>query len=103
MTATLASLEKLLGALNPVWPPAPGLTEAGNRRRYRSRQASNASPGAPIEVRFTDGESWVYRVSGPHLDFINQVLHRANAQYVEEIVTPRGTEYAKEIPALVGP
>jgi hypothetical protein len=103
VTATLAALELLFGTLNPVWPAAPGLTEAGNRRRYRSRQASNASPGQPIEVRFTSGESWTYRVTGPHLDFINQVLHRANAQYVEEIVSPRGTEYVKEIPALVGP
>ena len=103
VTATQAALDLLLGPVTPVWPSPRGLTPAGNRRRYRSRQASNASPGTPMVVKFTTGKKWTYRVSGAHLDFINLVLRRANATYVEEIVSPRGTEYLKEVPAIVGP
>jgi hypothetical protein len=103
VTASLAALELLFGPLNPVWPPAPGLTPAGNRKRYRSRQASNASPGESMAVHFTSGEVWRYRVTGAHLDFIAQVLNRGGGANVEAIYSERGTDYLKQVPALVGP
>ena len=103
VTAPLANLELLFGTLHPVWGDSPGVLPSGRRRRYRSRQASNASAGESMAVHFSSGEVWHYRVTGPHLDFISQVLHRASAATVEAIYSERGTEYLKEVPALTGP
>jgi hypothetical protein len=103
VTASMAALELLFGTLNPVWPPSPGLTPAGNRKRYKSRQASNSSPGEAIRLRFTDGAVWTYRITGAHLDFINTVLRRGGGGNIESMVSERGTDYMKDIPDLVGP
>jgi hypothetical protein len=95
--ATRGALNKLLGTLQPSWDNLRANGGGGPRRPFGYRRMSNAAAGVPLRVEFTDGEVWTYRVTGPYKRFISQVLARGAGASVEEIRSPRGAEFAREL------
>jgi hypothetical protein len=95
--ATRAALNKLLGNLQPSWDNLTRDGAGGPRRPYGYRRVSNAAAGTPIKVEFTDGETWTYRVTGPLKRFIRQVISRGAGASIEEVRSPRGAEWSREL------
>jgi hypothetical protein len=94
-----ATIQKVLGSLESRWSAQGGITLTGRKRRYGSRQRSQALAGEPMVMNFTDGTSFTLRVVGDHVDFINAVLAGPNESQVQSIVSQRGTIYAQRITA----
>lgn len=95
VVAPRATLEALFSDFSAEWRPAGGLLSSGRKRKYPSRQASNNGTGEPMRVTLTNGETWTVRLVGNHETFIDQVLAGAGADNVAQIVSQRGTIYAK--------
>jgi hypothetical protein len=95
--ATRAALNKLLGTLQPSWANLTRDGAGGPRRPYGYRRVSSAAAGTPIKVEFSDGGTWTYRVTGPIKLFISQVISRGDGVSIEEVRSPRGAEWSREL------
>jgi hypothetical protein len=95
-SAPQANLRLLFPEATLRWKVPTGRTANGRRKRARSRQRSNAAAGEVLQVVFTNGEIWSYRVTGAHIDFIKAVLERDGGAQVLNIWSERGTEYGPE-------
>lgn len=95
MSAPRATLETLFGAITTSWIPSGGLNDNGRKRKYGSRQASNAATGEAMKVRLVNGDTWTVRLVGSHVDFIDKVLAELGPDSVEQIWSERGTIYGK--------
>lgn len=104
VTGTLGLMTYLFGTKIGSWvdnsvPPA---TPGGRRRRkYGSRQRSNARAGKPMFLRLKDGGVFSVRITGTDLDFLPHL--EAVGDKVVNAWTPRGTIYGpKPVDATLG-
>ena len=104
VTGTLGLLSYLFGTKlgdwvdNAIPPASPG---GRRRRRYGTRQRSNARAGKPIFLRLKDGGVFTVRVTGADLDFLPRLA--AAGDKVVNAWTPRGTIYGpKPIDTVIG-
>lgn len=95
-SAPQANLSLLFPEATLRWQLPTGTTASGKRKRARSRQRSNARAGENLQVVFTNGEIWTYRITGSHIDFIREVLQRDGGASVLNIWSERGSEYGPE-------
>lgn len=95
-SAPQATLRLIFPEATLRWRLPTGTTRNGRRKRARSRQRSNAAAGERLQVVFTNGDIWSYRITGSHLDFIREVLQRDGGAQVLNIWSERGTEYGPE-------
>ena len=102
-SAPRAVFEKIHGDITLVWRPdnsALSQLTGRNRYKYGRRQKSRSLGGTPLRFYFADGQSWTVRVTGDIQNYLSRVLARSeNALLIDEVVTPRGTIYAKQFPA----
>lgn len=96
VSAPQANLRLLFPEQTLRWKVPTGTTRNGRRKRARSRQRSNAAAGEALQVVFTSGEIWTFRVTGPHIDFIRAVLANGGESRVLNVWSERGTEYGPE-------
>lgn len=95
-SAPQANLRLLFPEATLRWRVPTGTTRNGRRKRMRSRQRSNAAAGEALQVVFTSGEIWTYRVTGAHIDFVRAALRGANGANIVNIWSERGSEYGPE-------
>lgn len=103
VTGTLGLIEYVFGPQKSEWEaisgedPRPGITR---RRKYGTRQRSQAAAGHAIHLRLSDGSVWTVRVTGADIDFIDQILTKAKPGTVLNAWTDRGTLYGPQMVEL---
>lgn len=95
VTASKAALALIFNTNTLQWSRPGGLLPSGRRRKYGTRQRTNAAAGEAMTIRFNNGSQWTYRITGTHTDFIDNVISRLSANNIDEIWSERGTIYAK--------
>lgn len=71
------------------WRKLTSLLPGRSRNRYGFRRKTNAMPGQPVQVSFTNGDTWTVRVVGPVQRFIDEVLEESGKDTILEISTAR--------------
>jgi hypothetical protein len=95
--APKANLDKLLGDTDAALEARGWGSDPGPRRPYGYRRKTVAAAGIPLRVKFSDGETWTYRVTGPLKLFVNRIVRRNLGDEVVSITTPRGAETGREL------
>lgn len=101
VTAPRGLLEYVFGPLDDalVWT-LPGTAAdpvtGRRRRRYGTRQRSSARAGEAMKVVLDNGQTYTMRVTGAHLDFIDQILGRMLPGKVVGLFSERGTDYSPQ-------
>lgn len=101
MTATRGLIEFMLGTQTLQWKaPSSGPQLPGSRRKrvYGTRQRAAAAGGRELTVVINDGSSWVVRVTGADIDFLDYVLSKAGTTKIQKVYTKRGTIYGPQFP-----
>jgi hypothetical protein len=102
MTATRYLLEYLFGDISGSlrWEKtgtATNQTTGRRRRLYGTKQRSSARAGEKMTLKLANGDEWSCRVVGTHLDFIDNLLGRAQQGRVVGIMSERGTDYGPQL------
>jgi hypothetical protein len=99
MTATRGLIEYIFGDIRPSWQatgasgtPLPGFPR---RKKFGSKQRRTAAAGKPITLLLDTGETFIVRVTGADIDFIDKLL-TSTQDRVLAAWTPRGTKYAPQ-------
>ena len=101
VTAPRGLLEYLFGgsSFNSSWlastNPLDNLT-GRRRRKYGTRQRSNARAGEPMQLVLKNGEVYTARITGTHTAFINEFLSKGGGVNVANIFSERGTIYGPQ-------
>ena len=97
VTATRGLLQYLFGVQFSSWlaPVSDSTGTSGRRRRkYGTKQRTNARAGRVLYLKLSNGETYSVRVTGTDLDFVAWIRERADE--VEQIYTARGTIYGPQ-------
>lgn len=100
LTSTRGLFQYLFGDNFSQWdnPVVTGTDATGRRRRrYGTRQRSNARAGKPVLIELDNGEMYTARVTGPDLNLIAVLENRGSK--VAGVYTPRGTIYRPQFAA----
>lgn len=91
-------IDYLFGEVELAWAatnPGPNVPGQPKKRKYASKQASNAAAGEPIRLRLDTGDLYTLRVTGTHTAFIDQLILSGASVKVEQVFSERGTKYGK--------
>lgn len=96
ITAPLGVISLFFPTSRLRWTPPTGLTLTGRRRKYGSRQRSNAAAGEAFKVRFNDGEVVTVRVTGTHRRFLDEIIASSAGDNIRQVWSERGTIYGPQ-------
>jgi hypothetical protein len=99
VTGTKGLLEYFLPVGNMQWTPQSG--GANGKRKYGTIQRSSARPGRIHYIKFTTGETFSVRVTGPSIKFIDKIIASGTQDKIAAVYTQSGTKYARQFPQAV--
>ena len=103
LTATLGLIEYVFGAQKTTWQPiadAPTVPGGRRRRKYGTRQRSQAEGGRVLYFKLDTGGLWTVRTTGADIDLIDELLVKADTAKLKNVYTARGTKFGPQYAEL---